>query len=139
MINSLTQKTLKLVIISLLASFSAYAQVGVGTTDPKSTFEVQGSVGYKVNTITSATTLDNTYNVVLCNNGAYTVTLPSASANAGRVYQIKNIDAQGDDITIDGNGAETIDGDTTYVLSAYKNSITIVSDGTNWNVIEKVN
>ncbi len=69
----------------------------------------------------------------------HTVTLPSASANAGRVYQIKNIDVQGDDITIDGNGSETIDGDTTYVLSAYKNSITIVSDGTNWNVIEKVN
>jgi hypothetical protein len=139
MIYSLTKKITKLFIISILSSFSAYAQVGVGTTDPKSTFEVQGSVGYKVSTITSSTTLDDTYNVVLCNNGAYTVTLPSASANAGRVYQIKNIDAQGDDITIDGNGSETIDGDTTYVLSAYKNSITIVSDGTNWNVIEKVN
>jgi hypothetical protein len=77
--------------------------------------------------------------VVLCNNGPYTVTLPSASANTGRVYQIKNIDVQGDDITIDGNGAETIDGDTIYVLSAYKSSITIISDGLNWNVIEKVN
>ena len=128
-----------LILATLCINYFASAQVGVGTTDPKSIFEVQGSVGYKVSTITSATTLDNTYHVVLCNNGVYTVTLPSASANAGRVYQIKNIDVQGDDITIDGNGSETIDGDTTYVLSAYKNSITIVSDGTNWNVIEKVN
>jgi len=89
MIKSIQSKATKLFIISLLASFTAYAQVGVGTTDPKSTFEVQGSVGFKVSTVTSATTLDQTHNVILCNNGPYTVTLPAAASNTGRVYKIK--------------------------------------------------
>jgi hypothetical protein len=47
MINSLTQKTLKLVIISLLASFSAYAQVGVGTTTPSEALDVETNDGTK--------------------------------------------------------------------------------------------
>jgi len=130
---------LKKVILAgslVLATIFANAQVGIGTTDPKSSLEIQGSLGFKVNTITSATTLDDTYHVVLCNNGPYTVTLPPAAANTGRVYRIKNIDAQSDVITIDGNGSETIDGALTYALQPYQYSITLISDGANWQVIE---
>jgi uncharacterized protein (TIGR02145 family) len=113
--------------------------VGIGTTSPVSTLDVNGSVGYAVTTITSATTLDNTHNVVLCNTGAYTVTLPAAASNTGRIYYIKNIDTDGDDITIDGNGAETIDGSATYVLDTYLRNIKIISDGSNWHVISNGN
>ena len=131
-------KKVLLVSSLVLASIFANAQVGVGTTDPKSSFEVQGSMGYKVTTITSATTLTDDHHVILCNNGPYTVTLPPAAANASRVYRIKNIDAQSDVITIDGNGSETIDGDLTYALQPYKHSITLISDGANWYVIENL-
>jgi hypothetical protein len=127
-----------LTFLSLLITGIISAQVGIGTTDPKSSLEIQGSLGYKVNTITSATTLDDTFNVILCNNGPYTVTLPPAAANASRVYRIKNIDLQGDVITIDPNGSETIEGDLTYALQPYKHSITIISDGANWHVIENL-
>ena len=113
--------------------------VGIGTTSPVSTLDVNGSVGYAVTNITSATTLDNTHNVVLCNTGAYTVTLPAAASNTGRIYYIKNIDTDGDDITIDGNGAETIDGSATYVLDTYLRNIKIISDGSNWHVISDGN
>ena len=113
--------------------------VGIGTTSPVSTLDVNGSVGYAVTTRTSATTLDNTHNVVLCNTGAYTVTLPAAASNTGRIYYIKNIDTDGDDITIDGNGAETIDGSATYVLDTYLRNIKIISDGSNWHVISDGN
>ena len=113
--------------------------VGIGTTSPVSTLDVNGSVGYAVTTITSATTLDNTHNVVLCNTGAYTVTLPAAASNTGRIYYIKNIDTDGDDITVDGNGAETIDGSATYVLDTYLRNIKIISDGSNWHVIGDAN
>jgi uncharacterized protein (TIGR02145 family) len=128
-----------LTFLALLTSGIIFAQLGIGTTDPKSTLEIQGSLGFKLNTITTATTLDDTYHVVLCNNAPYTVTLPPAAANTGRVYRIKNIDPSGDAITIDGNGAETIDGESTYLLQPYKHSITIVSNGTNWYVIQYYN
>ena len=113
--------------------------VGIGTTSPASGLDIQSSMGYKVNTITSATTLDNTYNVVLCNTGPYTVTLPAAASNTGRVYYIKNIDTDGDDITIDGNASETVEGSTTYALDSYTHVVQIISDGTNWHIIEEAN
>jgi hypothetical protein len=111
--------------------------VGIGTTSPVSNLDIQGSLGYKVNTITVATTLNQTHNVVLCNTGPYTVTLPAAASNNGKVYYIKNIDAEGDDITIDGNASETIDGGLTFLLDPYKHAVRIVSDGASWHVLEE--
>ena len=128
-----------LTFLALLITGIISAQVGIGTTDPKSGLDINTSLGYKVTSITSATTLDDTYNVVLCNNAPYTVTLPPAAANTGRVYRIKNIDPSGDAITIDGNGSETIDGESTYLLQPYKHSITLISNGTNWYVLEYYN
>jgi len=112
-------------------------EIGVNTSTPASTFDIQGSLGYKVATITAATTLAQTHNVVLCNTGPYTVTLPAAASNTGKVYYIKNIDAEGDDITLDGNASETIDGDLTFKLDPYKHAVRIISDGTNWHVLEE--
>ena len=112
-------------------------EIGVNTSTPASGLEVNTSMGLKLTTITAATTLNQTHNVVLCNTGSYTVTLPAAADNTGKVYYLKNIDAEGDDITIDGNGTETIEGSTTYVLDPYKHAVRIISDGSNWHVIEE--
>ena len=112
--------------------------VGISTTTPASTIDIQGSMGLKVTTITSATTLDQTHNVVLCNTGTYTVTLPAAASNTGKVYYIKNIDSDGDYFTIDGNSTETIDGDETFELLAYNHAVRIISDGSGWHVINEV-
>ena len=112
-------------------------EIGINTATPNSTLDIQGSIGYKINTITAATTLNQTHNVVLCNTGPYTVTLPAAAANTGKVYYIKSVDAEGDDITIDGNASETIDGATVFVLDPYKHAVRIVSDGANWHVLEE--
>lgn len=133
--KTVMQKQL-LTFLGVLLSGVISAQVGINTTDPKSSLEIQGSLGIKVNTITAATTLDDSYNVVLCNTGSYTVTLPAASTCSGRVYKLKNIDPTSDPITIDGNGADLIEGNATYSLYPYKNTITIISDGTQWHTIE---
>ena len=103
-------------------------EIGVNTSTPASGLEVNTSMGLKVTTITSATTLDQTHNVVLCNTGSYTVTLPAAASNTGKVYYIKNIDSDGDYFTIDGNSTETIDGDETFELLAYNHAVRIISD-----------
>lgn len=99
---------------------------------------MQTSLGYTVTTITSATTLDNTHNVVLCNTGPYTVTLPAAATNTGKVYYVKNIDADGDFIIIDGNVSETIEGNSNFYLKAYGHTARIISDGTGWSVINEL-
>ena len=112
-------------------------EIGVNTSTPASGLEINTSMGLKVTTITSATTLDNTHNIVLSNTGPYTVTLPAAASNTGRVYSIKNIDSDCDDITIDGNSTETIDGLATYVLDSYNNVVRIISDGSNWFIINE--
>ena len=48
------------------------------------------------------------------------------------------LDAIDCNVTIDGNASETIDGATTYALSAQYQSISIYSDGSNWHVVAKV-
>jgi len=79
----------------------------------------------------TATTDDN---VILCNKAtAMTITLPAATDNTNRVYNIKNINVG--EVTVDGNGAEEIDGATTAVLSSQYESIKIISDGTAWWIL----
>lgn len=67
--------------------------------------------------------------------GAFSVTLPTAVGIRGRRYTIKKIDSSGNAVTIDGAGAETIDGAATVALGTQYAFRTIVSNGTNWSVI----
>jgi hypothetical protein len=73
---------------------------------------------------------------VLCNTGPYTVTLPAAASNSGKVYYIKNISSTNVTITLDGNASETIDGSTTFDLRLYKHAVRIICDGSHWHVLE---
>ncbi len=116
-----------------LKNMKAQTGVGVNTTTPKSSLEVNGSLSKKVTTITANTTLDTSYNVVICDNAtsAITVTLPTASGIFGRLYTIKK-GTSTSNITIDGNASETIDGAATIVMSDQMDALTIFSDGTNW-------
>lgn len=125
----------------LLGSYTNIAQVGINTITPNSTLEVNGSLGHKISAITTTTTIDETYNTVVCNNGgtAITINLPTAISPAcnGRIYTIKKGTNSTKNITIDGNSTETIDGAATFLLSDDQGSVTIVSDGTEWKVISK--
>lgn len=71
--------------------------------------------------------------------GAFTLTLPPASSNTGKVFQIKKQTTAGFNVvTIDANGSETIDGALTRNLVTPNESYTIVSDGTNWKILDHV-
>lgn len=67
--------------------------------------------------------------------GAVTITLPLSASSDGVKYHIKKLGTTGN-VTIDANGAETIDGATTKVLSAQYASVTIVCDGTSWHILD---
>jgi hypothetical protein len=66
---------------------------------------------------------------------AFTVTLPTAISNAGRKLTVKKTDASANAVTIATTLSQTIDGVSTYVISTRNMSITVVSDGSNWQVI----
>lgn len=65
-----------------------------------------------------------------------TATLPAASGNSGKTIKFKaTVGSPTYSITLDGNSAETIDGELTYVMSTNYEAVEIVCDGSNWFVI----
>jgi hypothetical protein len=110
--------------------------VAAGST-PASTLQVGGSLGMAITTKTANYTASGSDYTILCNNTStpITISLPTAVGCAGRIYVIKKISAAGNTVTVDGYLAETIDGNTTYVLTPQYSTVTIQSDGTSWWVL----
>lgn len=70
--------------------------------------------------------------------GAWTLTLPTAVGNTGQEFTIKKTDSDFTEaLTIDGDGSETIDGSTSTTLNTQGETLKIVSDGTNWEILER--
>jgi hypothetical protein len=72
--------------------------------------------------------------VVLCDTsgGAFTVTLPASVANLRIVVKLVTA---GSDLTIDGDGAELIDGTSDITLDTAGQARTLIGDGTGWHII----
>lgn len=65
--------------------------------------------------------------------GASVVNLPTAVGITGKVYTIKRLSAAGPNaVAVTPNGGETIDGVSPVNLNAVNQSVTIISNGTNW-------
>jgi hypothetical protein len=88
---------------------------------------------------TSPVTVSNTTDCVVISNlgvaGPVAVNLPAGAT--GRIFFI--VDGKGDaatnNVTIDGNGAETINGAANYVIADNSGGICIAWNGTGWTVI----
>jgi len=98
----------------------------------------------EVKTVSTTATLSltpsnsSTYNSIeviytATGSSAYTVTLPTAASIEGKKIHVKRLATA--NITVDGDGSETIDGSATFVLTSQYSSITLISDGTNWIII----
>lgn len=102
--------------------------------------ETKGAAGgNSMRTRTDATTtpaLAATDEVLICTAaGARTVGTPAAATSRGQIFVIKDGAGTGAaaNITVDPNGAETIDGGATKaVVAANWGTARIISDGTNW-------
>ncbi|MCI5059298.1 MAG: hypothetical protein MRY83_24505, partial [Flavobacteriales bacterium] len=68
-------------------------------------------------------------------SGDVTITLPTASGNTGKKYRIKKFEASANNVIIDGDGTETIDGATDQTTNTPWAGWIIVSNGTNWGII----
>ncbi|MGG9961347.1 beta strand repeat-containing protein [Ferruginibacter sp. SUN106] len=113
--------------------------VGVGTTTPASTLEVNGSLALAITTKTATYTATASDHTIICNNtgAAITINLPAAAGCSGRVYVVKKISGMLLNVTIDPNASETVDGVTTRVLTTQYESVMIQSDGANWFILSK--
>lgn len=88
-------------------------------------------------TKTTTYTITNSDYTILCDasSAGFTVTLPTASGITGKIFKIKKTDATGNDVTVEGNASETIDGQLNKILNAQYMSITVQSNGTSWYII----
>ena len=94
-------------------------------------------VRFAAQAVTAATyTVGTDYNLYFCDttDNAITLDLPTAASITGEIIAIKLVDAT-NALTIDPDGAETLDGASTRVLSILNDFVIIASDGTNWRVI----
>ena len=97
--------------------------------------DVAGRTSRTVVTYTSGQTIGQGQDVVLCDtdSGGFTLTLMPA-AERFKVLSIKNIGTSGNDLTIDANASETIDGGATLVLSDL-DAARLQSDGAGWWIL----
>jgi hypothetical protein len=131
------KKSFFTIMASFLAAFT-YAQVGVGTASPNSTLDVRGSVATNYRAFTASTSAASTDNLlVFTGSSAATLTLPTAVGCDGRNYMIKNASTSGTTplLTIATTSSQTIDGITTWLLDEANETITLVSNGANWNIV----
>lgn len=93
-----------------------------------------GSSSIAVTSVSANITLDNTesYVNVDASGASRNVTLPTAVGIKGTMYSVKKTDSSVNTVTLLPNGSETIDGSVSVVLSYQYETVTVISDGTNW-------
>jgi len=108
----------------------------LGSYTDKDAFD---NLEYTVNSITADYTITDTdnYNAIFVNStaGDLTVTLPTAADNTNRKIEII-VTHVGGKVTIDGEGAETINDAASVYLLGKGDHVSVTCDGTEWFVNE---
>lgn len=98
---------------------------------------IQSAVSTTTNASATSTTTDgfSTY-LFSTGNTDRSLTLPAASANAGREITVKKTDAGSGSVTVTRAGSDTIDGATTFVIAARYEEVHLVCNGSAlWAVV----
>ncbi len=122
------------------ASFSRVANNGVFSP---STYVSDSSMvnGEMTRTRTSGVTLTTTdFGTILADatSGNQTYNLPPAATSRNKVFHFIKVDGGANTVTVDGSGAEEINGALTQVLTTQFDRLSIICDGTNWFIREAV-
>ena len=91
--------------------------------------------------VTAAYTAKGTDFLIRANatGGAFSVTLPPAAQNKGKILVVKRMNGGGNAVTLDGNAAETVDGAATVALGAQYAVRVLISNGsTGWDVLASI-
>jgi hypothetical protein len=76
-----------------------------------------------------------TTDIVLATGGVAGITLTMPAAAGGKIVIVKKIDAGAGTVTILRNSSDTIDGSVQKILYSQYESMTFVSDGSNWYIV----
>lgn len=132
---------MKFVLISLgllCSVFVLQAQVGIGTASPNSTLDIRGSVApiYRSYSTATTTITSTDFTVAYTGTVASTATLPDATTCAGRIYVIKNFSTTSPApvLTLATVSSQKIDGSSTWLLDETNETVTLLSDGANWEI-----
>lgn len=99
-------------------------------------YVLRGPTGPIVSTAIDLTATADHFVILVDASGANrTVTLPTAVGIKGRMYVVKKNDTGGNSVTVDADGAETIDGAATVATSVPYQSFTLISDNSGWAII----
>jgi hypothetical protein len=63
-----------------------------------------------------------------------TINLPAVASSANKYLTVKHVGSS-NNVVLDGNGSETIDGATTHTLSTQYDVVRVYCDGSAWHVI----
>jgi hypothetical protein len=119
-------------LIALLATNSARSITAQTLRDVL--VSTLGVVPYLARTSNYTATENDVFIACDATGGAITITLPAcASTRVGKRIVVKKID-NANNVILDGNASETIDGATTKTLSAQWAVMTIVNSGSSWLV-----
>lgn len=108
------------------------------TTNGSSTlsFQTVGTTFYAVTLASGALTVTNSQDYLSFSGSSATIAIFSAVGNTGKVLKFKHAGTSLTQVfTLDPNSTETIDGQSTYQLWTNGESLGIISNGTNWDVL----
>lgn len=115
---------------TVLNSFLSVSLNGDGTMIPAAVATAFSNISVQ----TSNYSLGSSQGEVVLASGNIIVTLPTAVGN-DYYYTVKKTDSAGNTITLATTSSQTIDGGSSATLKVQYASITLISDGSNWNVI----
>ena len=113
--------------------------LGIGTSSPATTLQVNGGISAKIATPTGTYKMSSSDFAVLANasSGAFTVTLPAASTK-GMIVFVKKVDTTTNKVTVQVSGTDKIEGVASKILAKKYASLTLISDGNspgNWYIL----
>ena len=135
-----------ILIAVVCTASSGFAQVGINTTNPISTLDINGNLSVKVITLngSGSTTLisDGVYISVNPQAADQEFQLPSPITYPGRIYILRNINNTNTAklTTAAANfffkGTTTFGTSTLYMYDNHYRTLIVISDGSNWTVYE---
>lgn len=116
---------------TLLANNTTHALSAQDLRD--SIYSALGAIPYVAVAVATTADEDDCVIDVTAGAGGVTITLPAvASTRVGKFYIIRNADGGAGNVTVDGDGSETINGVTTKSITSQYEGLLVVNTGAAW-------
>lgn len=93
---------------------------------------------FQITSTTSSTTLPDARRVALvdASGGAVTITLPLLAGSVGHLVLVKKIETSANAVTVQGNGADLIDGAASYgIAGGSRGAVTLFAGTAEWRIV----